>query len=328
MSLSDFVDVAAAESRPRRKRNGLRSRRWCITCFSHEGKDFNSLACSSEEAKGEEARDPAKVYLSCFVRAREKGCVYAIGQFERCPSTQRIHLQAYARFDRAVAFSTAKSLFGECHLEPAKGTEESNISYCSKEDSKCAGPFHFGVVARAGNRSDLSTARDIVKSTGRVRDVVESVTSFQAIRVAEVFLKYLEPGRDFKSEVFWYHGNTGSGKTHSAVTENEDVWVSQKNLRWWDGYDAHKTVVIDDFRRDFCTFHELLRILDRYPYRVETKGGSRQLLARRIIVTCPWHPEDLFSNRCAEDVGQLMRRIDHVKLFGERVPFVVNNFFH
>jgi len=101
--------------------------------------------------------------------------------------------------------------------------------------------------------------------------------------------------------------------------------VSGKSLKWFDGYDAHPDIIVDDFRRDFCTFHELLRILDRYPFRVETKGGSRQLLAKNTVITCPWKPDIIYQSRSQEDIGQLLRRIDEVKLFGvDEVPAPVD----
>ena len=70
-------------------------------------------------------------------------------------------------------------------------------------------------------------------------------------------------------------------------------------------------------RRDFCKYHQLLKILDRYEYRVETKGGSRQLRARKIAITAPYPPEEMYETR--EDINQLLRRIDRIILVGERV---------
>lgn len=87
-----------------------------------------------------------------------------------------------------------------------------------------------------------------------------------------------------------------------------------ENLKWWEGYDAHENVIIDDFRKDSIQFSSLLRLLDRYAFRVETKGASRQLLAKNIIITCPESPEELFEHT-REDIKQLLRRIDEIKEF-------------
>ena len=79
-------------------------------------------------------------------------------------------------------------------------------------------------------------------------------------------------------------------------------------------------VIIDDYRRDLCSFSELLRLFDRYPHQVESKGGSCQFLARTLVITTPRDPRATWTGRSDEDLGQLERRIDEVKLFGNRVP--------
>lgn len=189
--------------------------------------------------------------------------------------------------------------------------------------------FEWGVPPSQGKRKDIDVVRDVLASGGGMRQVASSASSYQSLRCAEVLLKYFEAKRDFPPECFWFHGATATGKTRRAFdmfaeyqsrlewSADEEPWISGKNLQWWEGYDANKFVIVDDFRKDFCTFHELLRILDRYPYRVMTKGGSRQLLARVIVITCPWKPEVLFNTRSDEDIGQLLRRITSVELFGE-----------
>lgn len=119
----------------------------------------------------------------------------------------------------------------------------------------------------------------------------------------------------------WYHGSTGSGKTRAALEEFPDAWVSMPNGKWFDGYDAHKAAIIDDFRKGWCEYGVLLRLLDRYPLRVETKGGSRQWVPEVIIVTCPWAPDVLYGGDYYHDkIGQLLRRIGTIRLFGDPVP--------
>jgi len=248
------------------------------------------------------------------------GAVFSVFQLECCPETGRRHVQGYVRFSKPVRMGALQRAMPGGHFESAKAQEDENIKYCTKDESRVDGPWTFGESARPGKRSDISTVRDLVSAGAGMRNIIEEVNSYQAIRCAEVMLKYKEPGRKWKPEVRWYYGSTGSGKTRSAVEEFPNAWVSARNLKWWEGYDAHEVVIVDDFRRDFCTFHELLRILDRYEYRVETKGGSRQLLAKVIVVTCPWSPAVLYESRGAEDVGQLVRRIDEQRLFGEEVP--------
>lgn len=238
-----------------------------------------------------------------------EGYSYLIRGVERCPETGKLHYQGYVEFTTNWRLNRLKKLDERAHFETRKGKQEDAIKYCKKEECW----MESGVKAESnqGKRTDLEIARELVKDGGNMRDVVESVSGFQAIRAAEKYLQYKEAKRTWKPTVNWYYGPTGSGKTRRALKEaGEDVWVSGKNLKWWEGYDGHESVVIDDFRGDFCTFHELLRILDRYEYRIEVKGGSRQLLAKTIWITSPFRPEEVYKTR--EDVEQLLRRIDNI----------------
>ena len=86
------------------------------------------------------------------------------------------------------------------------------------------------------------------------------------------------------------------------------------NGKWWEGYDAHECVIIDDIREETYGYKSLLRLTDRYGYRVEHKGSSRQLLAKEIIITAPKSPQQMFQF-CGEDNSQLLRRIHEIREF-------------
>ena len=60
----------------------------------------------------------------------------------------------------------------------------------------------------------------------------------------------------------------------------------------------------------------LLRLFDKYPFRVEFKGGSIDFVARYIFVTSPKSPREYFGVG-SEDVEQLMRRIEEVVHFND-----------
>lgn len=144
---------------------------------------------------------------------------------------------------------------------------------------------------------------------------------------------------DRKPEVVWLYGPTGTGKTNMARkyfeylqrtgdSEITNYIRTPGPIKWWDGYEGDIYTVIDDFRRnqlrDVGGFAYLLRLLDRYPVRVEIKGGSVPFVAHYIIITCPRHPEDEFTyrgiggdaDRIEEDVAQLIRRLDRIVRVG------------
>lgn len=220
------------------------------------------------------------------------------------------HLQGYIEFASNIRFEALKKINSEVHWERRIGSAEQASTYCRKD-----GDFiEHGTMSspQQGKRTDLDSIRDLVNEGKGMKDIIEVCSNYQSIRSAEILLKYKEVKRTWKPTVYWYWGPTGCGKTRKATELAPDAYVSGKNLRWWEGYDAHEDVIIDDFRKDFCTFHELLRILDRYEYRIEVKGSSRQLLAKRIFITSCYKPEDVYDTR--EDIAQLLRRIDNIEL--------------
>ena len=224
------------------------------------------------------------------------------------------HIQGYIEFRSPRNFTAIKKQFPRIHIEERMGTAQQAAEYCKKE-----GDFwENGVLSKQGGRKDIELVKEAVIKGENMRIITMEATSYQAIRTAEILLKYHERQRDFAPHVVWLWGPTGCGKTRTALEElGEDVWISDKTLKWWEGYDAHENVLIDEFRKDFCTFHELLRILDRTPYRVEYKGGSRQLLAKKIYITSCYSPEQVYDTR--EDIGQLLRRVSEVRFLGSEV---------
>jgi len=69
------------------------------------------------------------------------------------------HVQGYAQFSTRRSFKQAKETlnqyFDGCHIEKAKGTPEQNRTYCTKEETRVAGPWEFGSISKPGKRNDL-----------------------------------------------------------------------------------------------------------------------------------------------------------------------------
>lgn len=248
------------------------------------------------------------------VKALASECKYVIAGFE-VGEQGTPHIQGYVYFDSARTFKSVSKKIPRAHLDKARGSPVANKDYCGKDKAIL---IEHGELPAQGERNDLKEVIDIVKRTGRIADIVETAKSYQSIKMAEKYLEFKEEPRTWKPEVRWYHGSTGSGKTRAAREWlGDDVYTSLDSIKWWQGYDGHANVLIDDIRKDFSKFHQLLKLLDRYEYRVETKGGSRQFRARRIAITAPYTPEVMWEGR--EDVNQLVRRIDEIIQIGDVV---------
>lgn len=269
---------------------------------------------------------------SDIAQVKNYPCDYGILCREVCPKTGTPHIHALLFKQNKTTFTAIKKKIHRANLRPIDSIQ-ATITYIKGDVQKKEGLIHdfeeWGIPPKGqGKRTDLENIKEIVQTTGKMAAVVLEAKSYQSIKMAEQILKYHEKKRMWVPEVYWLYGEAGSGKTRYVYDRHklDDIYVSMSNLKWWEGYDGHEVVILDDFRKNSCSYQELLRILDRYPYRVENKGGSRQLLAKTIYVSSPFHPKDLYKD-LSEDIQQLLRRIKEIILFGEYKEQLLQNEF-
>lgn len=102
----------------------------------------------------------------------------------------------------------------------------------------------------------------------------------------------LQKPRDFKTDVHVICGIPGSGKSRYCQEVGGDSYWKPCG-KWWDGYIGQETVVLDDFC-GWLPISDLLRLMDRYPFRVETV----EFVSKKIYITSnksskEWYKEEL-----------------------------------
>lgn len=265
---------------------GKRSRAWAFTVNNYSEDDKAMVLAIADEA------------------------TYLIAGYEVGKKTGTPHLQGYVYFANARTYSSLRKKVPQGYFKKARGTGVQNQTYCKKGGNLFV---EKGTPPIAGARTDLEEIYDMLREGATMRQVLDTEPTLQGIQVAEKFLKYNEAPRTAAAEIRWYYGPPGAGKSYAALKWlGEDVHVASRTTsKFWDGYDAHKGVLIDDFRPKWCDFVELLGILDEGPYAVEVKGSSRQLVATKIAITCPYTPEELYACH-AENLEQLTGRISAI----------------
>ena len=223
------------------------------------------------------------------------------------------HLQGYVEFKEAKTLSQArKNIPG--HLTPADGDKADNIKYCSKEDKT---PLVIGnSKTQSGKRTDLNQLKDLIK-THTIQQLQENgfIKNIQQRKFAEALRADAIEERTDYPEVIWICGDTGVGKTLQVFQDNENKTIHKQTQsnKWWNGYEGQDVVVLDDIRADFAKYHELLTLLDRYPHKVEIKGGYMEFNSSRLYITSPYTPREMYKGK--EDLTQLMRRIDQLIIY-------------
>ena len=119
--------------------------------------------------------------------------------------------------------------------------------------------------------------------------------------------------RTTKTVVVYIYGATGVGKSRLSrsaakkISEGEPYYKSDG--KWWDMYHNEECVIWDDFRGKSYLFSETLKLLDRYPYKIEKKGGMMKFTSEFIFITNNVSPLSVYS---VSSKDAFIRRLDFI----------------
>ncbi len=229
---------------------------------------------------------------------------------EICPTTRKEHYQGWIQMKNKKRLGGMKKLCQskKIHLEACRGTEGDNDRYCQKDNLYSK----IGEFTTQGKRTDLDELKKIIDKGGTLKDIADE--NFQA------FVQYNRGFQEYKKiidkrlrkhfrkvKTIHIHGATGLGKTRKAMAYSDDTYKIQGNaLKWWDGYDGEKTLVIDEYDNQInCT--ELLGILDGYELRLPIKGSFTYANWTTVIITSNYKKLNIRARKMHRDA--LKRRI-------------------
>lgn len=220
------------------------------------------------------------------------------------------HLQGYIEFRNGKTISAIHKLSGfeRAWLKERKGTPKEAADYC-KKDGKF---YERGTISEQGKRTELQSVTDDVQDGISLDDI--------AMDHPETWIKYhkgitslwnivnVKHRNDDKKKIVWIFGKSGVGKTLHAFQKGGYVNSYIKDgTCWWDGYCGQENIIIDDFDGHW-PYRDLLRLLDRYPYQGQIKGGYVRINSN-IIITCEFPPEYFWKNN---ELKQITRRLDKI----------------
>jgi len=202
---------------------------------------------------------------------------YAVWQLERGASGT-MHYQFYVEFSNKVRRNVLSSYFPHSFLEPRRGTQAEAIGYCTKEDTRVAGPWSLGTasVSEQGSRKDLDSIAAAVLSGTSLKELAQENPG--AVARYSKGLGQLEQWQQQRwrdVRCVFIAGPEGTGKSSFVFDhygyDNVYALASSKPL-WFNGYHGQRVLLIDEFAQDLDR-KAFLRMLDGHPFLAEVKGG-------------------------------------------------------
>jgi len=240
-------------------------------------------------------------------------CKYVIVGEEKGDIEETPHLQGYVEWAYAKPLTALKKLNPRIHWEPRKGTAEQASAYCKKD-----GVFHeAGAISSQGKRSDLDAVADMVIGGATLATVAEAHGGTfirYAKGITELKLALMKD-RTEPPYVEWRWGLAGVGKTRYCVEKHPDHYIKD-GTTWWNGYTQQEAIIIDDFDGRW-PFRDLLRLLDRYKFQGQYKGGYVPVNSPYIYITAEFPPSYWWQGN---DLAQVVRRISRVVEVGATNP--------
>ena len=221
---------------------------------------------------------------------------YAIYQLEQgAAGTQ--HLQGYLRLRTRRQGNSVKLMLGHpsIHLEVARGSEEHNRDYCSKDDTRVGNRstvVEYGTydakAGKQGNRTDLELATEALDQNVPMQDVARAHAStfVKYHRGLSAYALLIQPEipRQRDVRVSWIWGPTGTGKTHWMQMYHDVVFMVSAGRDPWNSYSNQETICLDEFNDSEWPVTTLNKIVDKWPFELDRRYENRCAAWTHVII--------------------------------------------
>lgn len=252
---------------------------------------------------------------------------YYFMQKERGDQEGTEHWQGIFYSKKQLNRNAIHAWFPGMYVEIMGGSQQEAEKYCSKVETRIAGPYTWGKAGSQGERTDIASFKDACSMRGTT--LAKLVKAHPRMFVNHmsgslfVFSVLHKPRLERDIKVIVYFGPPGIGKSHKVLMENKKVFkipIQQQKSMWFDGYCGQKVVLFDDFKGKIA-LDNWLQITDKWPVTVPVKGSYTYFEPEIIYVCSNSHPDTWYDWVGRPELrGAFWRRLTEVWNFAKVPP--------
>lgn len=247
------------------------------------------------------------------------------------------HIQGYVQFGRQVepkALTTAlrkQGFDGSVWTAAARGSDEENVAYCTKEEGRLGGPYWHNKDDRRtisgvkGGRNDILAIQKELKNGKTLGELVcteaSAATVVRNLRGLQFMEANISPRRTTPTLAIVLWGSTGTGKSTTARALAEyltgkrhfPVAYQKGSGLYFDGYRLGEVPIFDEMDGSRCDPKFFNMLCDSQPMTVPIHGGSANFNSPFAVFTTNKHPSRWWPN--AQTPGAVRRRMVILPVF-------------
>lgn len=239
-------------------------------------------------------------------------CTYIVYGFE-VGASGTPHLQGYLVLKTRKRRNQVSSLFNcNPHLERMHGTPEQAATYCKKDGNFIEHGTLPVPASKAGGAATKETWDKYFEAAKK--GDLESIPAKIRIRCYSALRRigqdYQTPPGDLTAPTGeWHWGAPGVGKSF-AVRRDFPGFYDKPLNKWWDGYQSHPNVILDDVDLKHADWLPsfLKRWADEYSFPAEMKGTTRQIRPAKVIITSNYSLSRWLESSDSALTAAVMRR--------------------
>lgn len=207
-----------------------------------------------------------------------------------------VHYQGFVQLVVKKSLNDLKKGSPTAHLEMRKGTPQEAADYCKKDKVW----FEWGKLSSQGERSDIAEFVEAAK-------VLPRAAMYESHPACMV--RYNRSYGDIQAcferpdpnplPIIWFTGESKQGKSSIVEQYFGTIYNKPNEHAWWDGYSDQETVHIAEITPLCMPFSLLLKLADPGVRRVNTKGATAVLRAKRIVITSNESPLQVYLRETA-----------------------------